>query len=64
VSEGKKTRILQEQIIEQELQNVFVIQLNGDEKFGRCLGVITTHPDLRSSMGNELATRSKARGLR
>lgn len=40
------------------------VHLGPDAQFGRCLGVITEHPELRSELGNLLADKSKKAGLR
>ncbi len=36
----------------------------GGGKFGKCLGIVTAYSELRSELGNQLATKSKAAGLR
>lgn len=40
------------------------VSLGPNDQFGRCLGVVTQYPELRSELGNRLAMKSKAAGLR
>jgi len=59
--EGKSKGGEQQQIIEQDIDKSFQIDLG---QFGSFLAVLTEYGQLRSEMGNQLALKSQAAGLR
>jgi len=64
---GTEKHIEEQQLISNELVQSFPIALGGDEMtsiFGKCLAVITKHPQYRSEMGHQLAMKSGEAGLR
>eukprot|EP00250_Pteridium_aquilinum_P003276 c135_g1_i1 orf=410-1447(-) len=64
IATGEKQLLLNQIRLDAALQNSFVINL-GQESFGQCLAVEDDHmADLRSDLGNQLAARSLALGLR
>ena len=47
-----------------QLKRIHQVNLGPEAKFGKCLGLVTKYPDLRSEMGNQLALKSQKAGLR
>jgi len=65
ISEGKKALKLKNDIVKSELEKSFTIFLGGkDSTHGSCLAVITEFPGYRSELGNQLAEKSRDKGLR